>query len=89
MVIHVTCKNEEDPIKNEGAMVFTTLYTDFFRRSKIAYSYSVVLRSQWLSLAKIRTHPSFMHAHVTCKNEENPIKNGGTGQGCSQHISHF
>ena len=25
----VTCKNEEDPIKNEGAMVFTTLYINF------------------------------------------------------------
>ena len=25
----VTCKNEEDPIKNEGARVFTTLYIDF------------------------------------------------------------
>ena len=24
----VTCKNEEDPIKNEGARVFTTLYID-------------------------------------------------------------
>ena len=29
MVILVTCKNEEDPIKNEGARVFTTLYIDF------------------------------------------------------------
>ena len=29
MVILVTCKNEEDPIKNEGARVFTTLYINF------------------------------------------------------------
>ena len=29
MVVLVTCKNEEDPIKNEGAGVFTTLYIDF------------------------------------------------------------
>ena len=29
MVVLVTCKNEEDPIKNEGARVFTTLYIDF------------------------------------------------------------
>ena len=28
-VVLVTCKNEEDPIKNEGARVFTTLYIDF------------------------------------------------------------
>ena len=29
MVVLVTCKSEEDPIKNEGAIVFTTLYIDF------------------------------------------------------------
>ena len=26
IVVLVTCKNEEDPIKNEGSRVFTTLY---------------------------------------------------------------
>ena len=29
MVVLVTCKNEEDPIINEGARVFTTLYINF------------------------------------------------------------
>ena len=29
MVVFVTCKNEEGPIKNEGARVFTTLYINF------------------------------------------------------------
>ena len=29
MVVLVTCKNEEDPIKKEGARVLTTLYIDF------------------------------------------------------------
>ena len=29
MVVIVTCKNEEDPIKNEGARVFTTFYINF------------------------------------------------------------
>ena len=29
LVIIVTCKNEEDSIKNEGARVITTLYIDF------------------------------------------------------------
>ena len=29
MVVLVTCKNEEDPIKNKGASVLTTLYNDF------------------------------------------------------------
>ena len=29
MVFLLTCKNEEDPIKNRGARVFTTLYINF------------------------------------------------------------
>ena len=29
MVVPVTCKNEEDLIKSEGARVFTTLYINF------------------------------------------------------------
>ena len=29
MVVFLTCKNEEDQIKNEGARVLTRLYLDF------------------------------------------------------------
>ena len=29
MVVLVTCKNEDDPIKNEDTRVFITLYIDF------------------------------------------------------------
>ena len=29
MVVLLTCKNKEDPIKNDGARVFTKLYIDF------------------------------------------------------------
>ena len=29
MVVLLACKNKEDPIKNEGARVFTTLYIYF------------------------------------------------------------
>ena len=29
MVVLVTCKNEEYPIKNEGARVVTTVFIDF------------------------------------------------------------
>ena len=38
MVVHFTCKNEEDSIKNEGARVSTELYVFFFIRSREAYS---------------------------------------------------
>ena len=29
MIVLVTCKNNEDPIRNEGARVLTTLYINF------------------------------------------------------------
>ena len=29
MVVLLTCKTKEDPIKNEGARVFTTLFINF------------------------------------------------------------
>ena len=29
MAVRITCKNEEDPIKNEGTRDVTTLYIDF------------------------------------------------------------
>ena len=29
MIVLLTCKNEEDPIKNRGARVFTALYINF------------------------------------------------------------
>ena len=29
MGVHVACKNEEEPIKNEGARVVTSLFIDF------------------------------------------------------------
>ena len=34
MVVLLTCKNEEDLVKNRGARVFTTLYINFFRRAR-------------------------------------------------------
>ena len=42
MVVLVTCKNEEDPIKNEGAGVFTALYIDFSNAQRQVTPESVV-----------------------------------------------
>ena len=47
------CKNEEDPIKNEGARVVTTLFINFPTLK------GRLLRSQWWNLRKIQTHPRF------------------------------
>ena len=68
MVVFVTWKEEEDPIKNEGIRVVT-----IFRRSKAANSEvsDGILR-------KFKLIQSFMVGLVTCKNEEDPSKNEGT-----------
>ena len=60
----VTCKYEEDPIKNEGARVVTTLYS-IFRRARADNSGVGV--SIWPKFELIQ---AFMHVLVTCKNED-------------------
>ena len=70
MVFLVTCKNEEDPIENEGTRVLTTLYIDF---SDTKGQLTPVVCS-----AEIQIIIAFIAILVTCKNEEDPIKNQGT-----------
>ena len=72
-----TCKNEEVPIKNEGARVFTRIlplkvYGDFSRRSRAANS--AVLGPIWPNFELVR---DVMNVLVTYKYEEDPIKNEG------------
>ena len=70
MVVLVTCKNEGGPINNEGARVFTTLYINFFKRSMA--DNSEVGGFIW---PKYKLIQAFMHVLVTCKNENDSIKN--------------
>ena len=72
-----TCKDEEDPIKNEGARLFTRflplkVYGDFSRRSRAANS--AVLGPIWPNFELVQ---DIMDVLVTCKYEEDPIKNEG------------
>ena len=53
MVFLVTCKNEEDPIKNEGTIVAKRLYVDFSDAQRQISPSSVV------GFGKMRTHSSF------------------------------
>ena len=70
MVVLVTCKNEEDPIKNEGARVVTTLSIDFFRRPRAANS-----EVSDVILPKFKVTQAFMVGLVIYKNEEDLSKN--------------
>ena len=66
MVVLVSCKNE-DPVKHEGARVLTSLYIDFYRCSRAAYS-AVSGRI----LLKFEFIQAFMVVIVTNKNKEVP-----------------
>ena len=123
MVVLVICKNEEHPIKNEGARVFTTLLIKFTDAQGQITLESVVVSGQNLNSSNFKCMSSlpermkmiqskmkvlewsqhfsrykslgffpdaemiwqnfklvrdFMVVIVTCKHEEDPIKNEGT-----------
>ena len=65
MVVLVTCKNEEVPIKNEGARVFTTLNINFSDPQGQITQESVVVSGRILNSFKLSC------VLVTCKNEDN------------------
>ena len=72
MVILHTCKNEEDPIKNEDARVLTRLYVVFSDAQGQLTPKSAVEFCRNFKLIQ-----AFIVVLVTCKNEEDPIKNEG------------
>ena len=53
MVVLVTCKNEEDPIKNEGTRVFTTLYINFSDAQRQITLVLVVVSDRNLNSSKL------------------------------------
>ena len=69
MGLLVACKNEEDPIKNEGARVVTTIFINF---SDAQGQVSDGI------LPKFKPIQAFMVGLVFCKNEEDPSKIEGT-----------
>ena len=83
MHVLLTCKNEVDQIKNEGARVFTRFLPlkvlwDFSRRSRAVNS--AVLGPNLPNLDHVR---DVMDVLVTCQYEEDPIKIEALE--CSQH----
>ena len=82
VVVLVTCKNEEEVIKNEGARVVTTLSIEFLRRSRAANSDI----SDGI-LPKFQLIQAFMVGLVICKNEEDLSKM--TALEWSQYFSNY
>ena len=73
MGVLVACKNEEDPIKNEGARVVTTLFIDFLHAQG-----QLTPKSVMESCRIFKPIQALMVDLVTCKNEEDPLENEGT-----------
>ena len=82
MVAPLTCKNKEDPIKNDGIRVFTTFYIDFSdAQGQITLELVVVSSRKWNSskLSCMSLLPTRMKMiHTKMKELE-----------WSQHFSHY
>ena len=70
MVALLTCKNKEDPIKNGGARVFTTLYIEFSdAQGKLTLESVVVSGRNWNSsklscMSELPTRMKLIHTKM-------------------------
>ena len=69
MVVLVTCKNDEDPLKYESTSLLTTfrplyVYGEFFKRSRVANSVD-----PGQILPNFEPMQAFIAVLVTCKDE--------------------
>ena len=72
MDVLVTCQYEEDPIKNRGARVFTTLYKNFSDAQGQITLELVVVSGRSLNSSKLSCMSS-----LPAKNEDDRFKNEG------------
>ena len=68
IVVLVTCKNEEDPIKNEGARVVTTLSISFKMLK------GSLLHNRDGIVTKFKLIQAFKVVLLICENGEDPFK---------------
>ena len=79
-----TCKNEEDPIKNEGARVFTTLYSNFSDAQGQITLELVVVSGRNLNSSKLSCMSSLC---ARMRMNESKMKELGCSQDCSLYKS--
>ena len=82
MVVLVTCKNEEDLIKNEGARVFTTLYINFSDAQVQITLKLVVVSSRNLNSSKLSCMSSLPARMRMIDSKIKKLE-------CSQDFSHY
>ena len=81
MVVLLTCKNEEDLIKNRGARVFTTLYINFSDMQGQITLVLVVVSGQNLNSSKLSCMSSLPARMRLIKSKLKELE-------CSQDFSH-
>ena len=82
MVVLITCKNEEDPIKNEDTRVFTTLYINFSDTQGQITLGLVVVSGQILNSSKLSCSSSLSARMQMIQSKMNELE-------WSQHLSHY
>ena len=82
MNILVTCKYEEDPIKNKGARVFTTLYANFSDAQGQITLESVVVSGRNLNSFKLLCMSSLPARMRMIKSKMKELD-------CTQDFSHY
>ena len=82
MVVLLTCKNEEDPIKNRGAGVFTTLYINFSDVQGQITLLLVVVSGENLNSSKLSCMSSLPARMKLIKSKMKELE-------CSQDFSHY
>ena len=82
MVVLLTCKNEEDPIKNRGARVFTTIYVNFSEMQGQITLVLVVVSGRNLISSKLSCMSSLPARMRLIKSTIKEIE-------CSQDFSHY
>ena len=82
MVVLLTCKNEEDPIKNRGARVFTTLYINFSDVQRQITLVLVVVSGRDLNSSKLSCMSSLTERMRLIKSKMKELE-------CSQDFSYY
>ena len=82
MDVLITCKSEEDPIKNRGARVFTTLYLDFSDAQGQITLESVVVSGRNLNSSKLSCMSSLPARMRMIESKMKELE-------CSQDYSHY
>ena len=82
MVVLLTCKNKEDPVKNEGTRVFTTLYINFSDAQGQITLELVVVSGRNLNSSKLSCMSSLPARMRMIESKMKELE-------CSQDFSHY